>query len=429
MSERDDGIDALPIDARPPLSVGHAADRKVLEKYGPPGVVVDETLEVLQFRGRTGTYLEPAPGVATLNLMKLARPELAMPLRAVVNVALVEGSPATSPPVVMGGADGSRVVRIEVIPLAEATARRCMLVLFKDVHEASQPGDAHDDQAPHAVDRNPRVAELERGLATTKEYLQSTIEELEAANEELQSSIEEMQSSNEELQSTNEELETSKEELQSTNEELATVNDELHSRMAQLTIANDDLQNVLAYTTPAIVIAGHDLRIRAFSATAERLLSLIPGDVGRPITYLRNVLSTRDIEQLASEAIDTVTSREQRVRGIDGFWYMMKMMPYRTADHAIRGLVVELIRTSAPVAVGPEPVPVPAQHALAALPFPAMLVDRQLQLVWANRDFFETFSVAPSALGRPLAEAWGSTTEPAELWGFLDEVLSGIAPA
>src|SRR5262249_47993249 len=144
---------------------------------------------------------------------------------------------------------------------------------------------------------DPRILELERELATTKEYLKSTIEELEAANEELQSSNEELQSSNEELQSTNEELETSKEELQSTNEELSTVNDELHNRMTQLTVANDDLQNVLFDTSTSILIVGDDLRIRRLSSAAEKLLSLVPGDVGRPIAYLRNVMSSGDVER------------------------------------------------------------------------------------------------------------------------------------
>ena len=127
-----------------------------------------------------------------------------------------------------------------------------------------------------------------------------------------------MQSSNEEMQSTNEELETSKEELQSTNEELSTVNDELHNRMGELSIFNDDLQNVLLHASSAMVIFGADLHIRRFSAAAEKLLNLIPGDIGRPIAYLRNVMSVRDIEALAAEAVASVRPLHQRVRCIDG---------------------------------------------------------------------------------------------------------------
>jgi two-component system CheB/CheR fusion protein len=188
------------------------------------------------------------------------------------------------------------------------------------------------------------------------------IQDLHAHNGGRNHPDEELQSSNEELQSTNEELETSKEELQSTNEELATVNDELHNRMNQLSVANDDLQNVLLNSAGAMVLVGPDFRIRRFSSVAEKLLSLIPGDIGRPIAYLRNVISGRDIEQVATEAVSSVAAREQRVRCLDGSWYLMKMVPYVTTDQMIRGLVIEFLKTTPPAATQePEPVPPPAR--------------------------------------------------------------------
>jgi two-component system CheB/CheR fusion protein len=412
----------VPTDQRPMVNVAQVADRKVIEKYAPPGVIVDEKLEVVQFRGRTGRYLEPAPGVATLSLLKLVRPELLVSLRTTVQKTLSDGMPATSPAVPLWSEHGARAVALDVMPLPEAGGRKCLLVLFNEVSQSQRSGAGGEGDLAQG---DPHVLELERELVTTKEYLQSTIEELEAANEELQSSNEELQSSNEELHSTNDELETSKEELQSTNEELATVNDELHNRMAQLSVANDDLRNVLANATSAIVIVGPDLRIRRFSAAAEKLLSLIPGDVGRPIAYLRNVMSARDIEQIAASAITSVTSREQRVRCIDGLWYSMRMVPYVTADHMIRGLVIEFAKTTPPAASEDAEVPALAQQVLSALPQAVMLLDRQLRLAWANRSFFEAFTVAPAAIGRPLPEVWGSATEPPELWAFLEEVASG----
>ncbi len=420
----DEGTSERP-DQRPVVSVAQIADRKVIEKYGPPGVIVDDRLEIMQFRGRTGPFLEPAPGAATLNLLKLARPELLVALRTTAHKALTEGLPATSGAVPLSSERGTRAVSFDVMPLPDAGGRKCLLVLFNEADtKATAPAPPRD--GPEVSEADPRVLELERELATNKEYLQSTIEELEAANEELQSSNEELQSSNEELQSTNEELETSKEELQSTNEELATVNDELHNRMGQLTVAHDDLQNVLLNTSSSVVIVGQDMRIRRFSTSAERLLSLVPGDIGRPIAYLRNVMSSRDIEQIAADAMSSVASREQRVRCIDGSWYMMKMVPYVTTDHMIRGLVIEFVKTTSPAtaADGAE-IPAFAQQLLSTLPQPVMLVDKQLRLVWANRPFFEAFAIGPSALGRAVAEAWGSSNEPAELWTFLDEIVSG----
>jgi two-component system CheB/CheR fusion protein len=412
------------IEVRPMAGLAQLADRKVLERYAPPGIIVDDKLDVIQFRGRTGPFLEPTPGAATLNLLKLTRPELLVALRTTVHRSLTEGLPASSLPVPMWSETGSRNVTIEVMPLVDATDRRCFLILFRDITaEPPRPSDAQGEEG--SSPKEPRMVELERELAANKEYLQSSIEELEAANEELQSSNEELQSSNEELQSTNEELETSKEELQSTNEELATVNDELHSRMGQLGLTNDDLQNVLLNTTGAIVIAGADLRIRRFSAGAEKLLNLIPGDVGRPIAYLRNVMSASDIEQVASDAMSSVSAREQRVRCIDGSWYLMKMAPYLTSEHMIRGLVLEFVSTAGPAAIadGVDLPPI-AQQVLSALPYALILVDRTLRLVWANKVFFDAFSVSPSSLGQPLATVWGSAKEPL-LWAFLEDLLAG----
>jgi two-component system CheB/CheR fusion protein len=183
--------------------------------------------------------------------------------------------------------------------------------------------------------------QLERELFTTKEYLQSVIEELEAANEELKSSNEELQSSNEELQSTNEELETSKEELQSTNEELATVNEELQNRMTELGRSNDDLQNVLASTQSPLLIVGIDLRLRRVSRAAEELFGLIPGDVGRPIGYLKSLTSSPKLEQLVSDAINAIAIKVQEAK-VDGSSYVMRIIPYKTGEHAIRGAVIEL---------------------------------------------------------------------------------------
>jgi two-component system CheB/CheR fusion protein len=407
---------------RRPISVTQIADRKVIEKYAPPGVIIDDKLEILQFRGKTGAFLDPSPGQATLSLLKLVRPELAMALRTTVHKALVENLPATSPPVHLTIDQTSRAVCLDVIALPDQGTRRCLLVLFREVLQASLLERAAIANEPESEGR----IEIERELATTREYLQSTVEELEAANEELQSSNEELQASNEELQSTNEELETSREELQSTNEELATVNDELHSRVEELSVASDDLQNVLLLSSAAVLIVDPDLRIRRFSSAAEKLLNLIPGDVGRPIGYLRNVMNARDIEHIAAHAVESVTVREQRVRAIDGAWYLMKLAPYRTGDHAIRGLIVELSKTSPPAAVseGPELSPL-AERLLSSLPHALMVLDRRLTLGWANRAFFETFAVGPAALGRPLAEIWGSPSQPPELWGFLEDLVSG----
>ena len=181
----------------------------------------------------------------------------------------------------------------------------------------------------------------------TKEYLQSTIEELESANEELKSSNEELQSSNEELQSTNEELETSKEELQSSNEELTTVNDELQNRMAELQLANDDLHNVLGGIGEAIVIVGMDLRIRRYTHVAEEMLNLVAGDIGRSVSQLNAFVIGERVEDLAGRVIEYLTPVEKEVLCADRRRYRIRVLPYKTLDHSIKGAVIILVDLAA----------------------------------------------------------------------------------
>jgi two-component system CheB/CheR fusion protein len=330
-------------EARTPLTAQQLADRKVIEKYSPPGVVISENLDVVQFRGRTGPYLEPAPGNATLNLLRLARPEFLIELRQAVKKSFTEALPVSSSPIHLKDASGVPMnVRIDVLPLFDASAStKSLLVLFNDLRVL-------EEKPPEVIstseEGNPRVLELERELATTKEYLQTTIEELETTNEELMSANEELQSSNEELQSTNEELSTSKEELQSTNEELSTVNEELHHRLAELSISNDDLMNLMTSPALATVIVGADFRIRRFSVAAEKLLHLVPADLGRPLSYLAGAIRMNDLENVVAETVGAVAARTVRVTFADGSSYDLRISPYKTADQAIRGAVLEFHR-------------------------------------------------------------------------------------
>lgn len=326
---------------RPGPSLQQLADRKILERYGPAGVIISEHYDVLQFRGKTGPYLEPLPGIATLNLLKLARPELVGEIRAAVHRVIDSGLAANAFGVPLRQPEGGTIhVDLEVLPIQDPeTKGRCFAVLFRTpASKQSNEESRAVPNTPSGVD--PRVVELERELSTTKEYLQSTIEELETANEELKSSNEELQSSNEELQSTNEELETSKEELQSANEELTTVNDELQSRMSELSEANDDLQNILQAIEAPLVIVGNDLRIRRYTHAAETLLHLMPADIGRSVAHLASFANGIEFEHIAASVIDTIVPKIEEITGVSGRRYRFKATPYKTAEHAIRGVVM-----------------------------------------------------------------------------------------
>jgi two-component system CheB/CheR fusion protein len=187
---------------------------------------------------------------------------------------------------------------------------------------------------------------LRQELAASREYLQAIIQDLEAANEELQSANEEVLSSNEELQSTNEELDTAKEELQSTNEELNTLNEELQGRNDELMRANSDLVNLLGSVNIAIVMVAADLRIRRFTPMAQKILNLIPTDVGRPISDIKPNIDCPDLEQLIIECIDSVTIKERDVQDRQGNGYSLRIRPYKNVENRIDGAVLALFDDS-----------------------------------------------------------------------------------
>jgi two-component system, chemotaxis family, CheB/CheR fusion protein len=328
----------------PVAEVHREADRLLLSRYAPAGVLVNGDLEVLQFRGDTGWYLAPAPGKASLNVLKMAREGLMVSLRAALHRARKEGAAVQEKRVRVRSNGGYREIDLSVIPVnAPAPAGACYLVLFEDAAAVHVPVPLSKELAPDAEASDRQIQRLTQELAATREYLQSVIEQQEAVNEELQSANEEVQSANEELQSINEELETSKEEIQSSNEELTTVNEELQHRNEELSRVNNDVNNLLASVQTAIVMVWHDLRIRRFTPMAQTLLNLIAADVDRPLGDIKLNVEGADIAELAREAIDTASVREVDVRDRDGRWHSLRIRPYRTTENKIEGAVIMLV--------------------------------------------------------------------------------------
>jgi two-component system CheB/CheR fusion protein len=338
--------------ARPALDaarVEREADRLLLGRYSPPGVLITEDMNILQFRGQTGAYLEPAPGKASLNLLKMARPELQASLRKAITAAVRNATPVKAKDLPLRTGDFHRRVNLEVLPLAGVPTGegRFFLVLFDEDRSAA----ARAAPAAARVKRGTRreAAELEKlrqELATAREYLQSVIEQQEAANEELRSANEEAHSSNEEMQSINEELETAKEELQSTNEELNTMNDELRTVNLELTHVNTDLNNLLDGVDIGIVILGGDLRIRRFTSAAARLLNMIATDIGRPLGDLKPNIDAPGLEQAIREVIRSQRSKYMMVRDSDGRAHDLRVKPYRMGDNRIDGAVMTIVEKS-----------------------------------------------------------------------------------
>ncbi len=326
--------------------------RVIIDRFAPPGVVVDNDLQIVQFRGQTAAFLEPAPGEASLNLLKMAKEGLLYGLRTAFHTARKTRNAVHKEGLQVRSGSGWKPVSLDVIPLA-ATGRTHYLVMFGDAQTGTRKAPSEPEPRPRRLAareraRKSQVDFLQRELAASREYLQSSIQELEAANEELQSANEEILSSNEELQSTNEELDTAKEELQSTNEELNTVNEELHGRNEELSRANSDLLNLLGSVQIAIVIVSADLRIRRFTPMAETVLNLIPADVDRPIGHINPNIVGANLEQLIAECIDTIAPLEREVQDRQGRWYSLRIRPYRSTENTIDGAVLTLIDIDAP---------------------------------------------------------------------------------
>ncbi|MGH7393278.1 MAG: PAS domain S-box protein, partial [Candidatus Rokuibacteriota bacterium] len=406
------------------------ADRLVLGRYAPAGVVVNPDMQIVQFRGKTGPYLEAAPGVASLDVFKMAREGLASALRQAVHQATRGGGPVNVEGVRVRANGGIREVGLEVIPLgpAEGARGRHHLVLFFEARPRGAPAAPARGRALRPKTAGERqVAQLTEELADARQHLQAASEEQEAAMEELRAATEEAQSSNEELQSTNEELETAKEELQATNEELTTVNDELNSRNAELGQLGNDLGNLLASTHVPIIMVGPDLRLRRMTPVTERALNVSPGDIGRPIGDLRLSVEVPDLEALLRGVTETLTVQEREVEARDGRWYSMRVRPYRTADNRIDGAVISFVDIDA-IKRGLDRAQAArdqAQAIVATVREPLVILDTDLRVVTANRSFYETFQVAPEETQRrPIFDLGNGQWNIPPLRTLLGEVLS-----
>jgi len=331
------------------------ADRVLQARYGPAAVVVNEALDIVCTRGRTGPYLELPSGEAKLNVLAMAREGLLYDIRLALHRARKEDAFVRRDAAHVRVDGRSRSVHIEVSPLslAPATRERYFLVVFRDVAVVPDDHAATAGRRRKPARREPSselqiVQKLRDELDATKDYLQSVIEEHSVTNEELASTNEELLSSNEELQSTNEELETAKEELQSANEELSTVNNELHSRNAELSQSNSDLFNVMSSIEVPIVLVGPDRRIRRFTPRAADQMNLIASDVGRPIREINLDVGIEELDRSIARVIETMEVEEAEVRDRTGRWFRLQIRPYMTANHQIDGAVVSLVDIDAP---------------------------------------------------------------------------------
>ncbi|MCM1983768.1 chemotaxis protein CheB [Lyngbya confervoides] len=319
----------------------HSIERVLLQDFAPACVIINEHNEIVYFFGRTGKYLEPSQGAPSTQIFDLAKPGLRVDLRSLIQSARASQQEAIRPKVPISNEGQIITVNLIARPIQETLGDHdCLMIIFQDVENALRPPQEHAlDPEEESV-----IRQLEDELRDTQERLRSTIEEIETSNEELKSANEELLSMNEELQSSNEELQTSKEEMQSINEELETVNAELRNKVEELDAANNDIQNLFESTRIATVFLDETLRIKRFTPTATEVCNLISTDIGRPITDISLAIEDLDIETDAREVLQSLVpiERDVRMKG-EGTYYKTRIMPYRTLDNVISGIVLTFV--------------------------------------------------------------------------------------
>ncbi|PKN86527.1 MAG: chemotaxis protein CheB [Deltaproteobacteria bacterium HGW-Deltaproteobacteria-1] len=331
---------------KPATNLQSFADQLLLQRFSPPAVLVNNKGDILYISGKTGKYLEPAAGKANWNIFAMARVGLRFDLGSAFQKALRQKGAVTVRNLTIGESGGKHTVDITVSAIEEPEALKGMvMIVFTDLPatpEKKVKAGAKSATASHA-----RVLELEQEVRHLREELQTTREEMQSSQEELKSANEELQSTNEELQSTNEELTTSREEMQSMNEELQTVNAEQQSKMDEMSWINNDMKNLLNSTQIVTVFLDNDLHIRRFTTGADKLFKLIPGDVGRPLSDITSDLLYPMMTEEAQEVLRTLVFSEKQITTADGRWFSVRIMPYRTAEDVIGGVVITFANITA----------------------------------------------------------------------------------
>jgi two-component system CheB/CheR fusion protein len=380
-----------------PADIRKQADAVVLSKFAPDGVVVNSSMEILQFRGNTGPFLENHPGEANLNLLKMARQGLALALRPLISKSAKKKSYSEISGIQVRHDGRMLTVTVKIIPLLMPNCSEPFFLVLFEKESAVNVAALKKSTPIHSTTEQRELEQLRDELDATKRALQNIIEDQDAANEELRAANEEILSSNEELQSTNEEMGTATEELQSTNAELITLNDELQTRNVELQELSDDMGNLFSSVDIPILMLTNDLCIRRFTPRAVNILNLIAGDVGRPISDFKIKLNLPNLQEMITEVIETLNVKELDVQDLDSRWFSLRIRPYKTSDNRINGVVLTLqdIDTVKRALAQVKAERSYAEAILATLREPLLVLSSDLRVKFANQSFYTLFRTKP----------------------------------
>jgi len=414
-------------------SLRRAVERVLMEAHTPACVLVNRAGEILYFHGRTGKYLEHAPGNPTLQIGDMAREGLRFALLSSLGRLDEQKGEIRERGVRVKTNHEYQRIDLVVKGLTEPPLKDCRLVIFEERPEPAESKQSLESDQPEAVSRHSEET-LEAELMRIKQDYRIALEQLQTSNEELRSANEELQSSNEELQSTNEELESSREELQSLNEELNTVNSELHGKMEQLGEAYNAINTVLNSTRIAIVFLDTELRIRRFTPEATQLLNLIDSDAGRPIEHISHNLEYPHLTEKARQVLKTLSGIDEEVCTKDGHWYRMRIMVYHTEEHIIEGVVMTLVNIDAQKQAQKELKEMSESALSAARQFAddivdtvresLLVLDSGMRVIRANRSFYDTFkNTSDKTEGKRIFELENGQWDIPELRRLLHELI------
>lgn len=325
---------------RPAENLQPLIDKLIMEQYSPAAVLVNSKGDVLYISGRTGKYLEPAAGKANWNIFAMAREGIRYELTHAFRQAVREKGQTAVHGLKLGVNGASQVVDLTVRYIeAPAELKGMYMIIFQDVKDSEVTKSSPPPLKGHSLSKV-RIMGLEQENKHLVEELQKTREEMQTSQEELKATNEELQSTNEELQSSNEELTTSKEEMQSMNEELQTVNAELQSKVEELSRSNNDMKNLLNSTDIATLFLDKECNLKRFTTRMTSILKLKQRDVGRPITDISSDLIYNEMAEDIHQVLQTLVFVEKQVITHDGRWYTVRIMPYRTLEDKIDGVVI-----------------------------------------------------------------------------------------
>ncbi len=381
--------------------------KTLLHSFTPPAVVINPRGEILYVNGRTGKYLEPAPGVGGMNLFDMTRQELAFDLSGAVHRATQTNEDVVMEHLSVKTEAGLQLLRLSVRHLNQRDELAgLLLVVFEDQPTPRRLRRAKNGALPPSSDqrRDDMVAVLEQELQYTKHRLQTTIEEMEISLEELKSTNEELQSANEELQSTNEEAMTNKEEMQSLNEELLTLNMQYLAKTEELSQSANDMKNLLDATEIAIIFLDNDMMVKRFTPQVSRIVNLLPTDLGRPLAHFAPTLRYEHLLRDVQQVLDRLTSVHVNVETTSNEWYTMHILPYRSFDNYINGAVITFTEITALKRLEGRL----QENALfiesmqEAVREPMLALDHELRVLTPSRSFAQAFNIPPTALPGPI---------------------------